>query len=156
MREQLGHSIREIALAAGYGAASSCSYAAAALSRTLCKEGAGFIPSLASLFSSTKLVVELGIILFLLLGWQFTAAEWIGGLVLIAVMSLLVKLTYPKQLVAEARMHQATGGGHEHGGETVEGAPLWLKLRNPRTLILVAQSVAMDWSMLWKDIFGGS
>ena len=157
MREQLGRSgIREIALAAGYGAASSsCSYAAAALSRTLFKKGAGFAPSLAFLFSSTNLVVELGIILFLLMGWQFTAAEWIGGLVLIAVMSLLVKVTYPKQLVEEARTHQETGGGHEHGVETVEGATLWQKLRNPRTPILVAQSVAMDWSMLWKDVIGG-
>jgi len=157
MRAQLGRSgVREIALAAGYGAASSsCSYAAATLSRTLFKKGAGFTPSLAFLFSSTNLVVELGVILYLLLGWQFTVGEWIGGVVLIAIMSLLVKLTYPKELVEEARAHEETGGGHEHGGETVEGATLWKKLRNPRTPIVVAQSVAMDWSMLWKDVIGG-
>jgi len=157
MREQLGRSgIREIARATGYGAASSsCSYAAAALSRTLFKKGAGLTPSLAFLFSSTNLVVELGIILFLLMGWQFTVAEWIGGIVLVAIMSLLVKLTYPKKLVAEARVHEETGSGHEHGSETVEGANLWQKLRNPRTPVLVAQSVAMDWSMLWKDVVGG-
>jgi uncharacterized membrane protein YraQ (UPF0718 family) len=157
MREQLGRSgVREIALATGYGAASSsCSYAAAALSRTLFKKGAGLTPSLAFLLSSTNLVVELGIILYLLMGWQFTIAEWIGGVVLVAMMSLLVKLTYPKKLVEEARAHKETGGGHEHGSETVEGATLWQKLRNPRTPILVAQSVAMDWSMLWKDVIGG-
>jgi len=157
MREQLGRSgVREIALAAGYGAASSsCSYAAAALSRTLFKKGAGFTPSLAFLFSSTNLVIELGVILYLLLGWQFTVGEWIGGIVLIAIMSLLVKLTYPKKLVEKALAHEETGGGHEHGSDTVEGATLWQKLRNPRTPIIVAQSVAMDWSMLWKDVIGG-
>ncbi len=157
MREQLGQSgIREIALATGYGAASSsCSYAAAALSRTLFKKGAGLAPSLAFLFSSTNLVIELGIILYLLMGWQFTVAEWVGGVVLVAIMSVLVKLTYPKRLVQEARTHKESGAGHEHGSETVEGATLWQKLRNPRTPILVAQSVAMDWSMLWKDVIGG-
>jgi uncharacterized membrane protein YraQ (UPF0718 family) len=157
MREQLGGSgIREIAVATGYGAASSsCSYAAAALSRTLFKKGAGLAPSLAFLFSSTNLVVELGIILYLLMGWQFTVSEWIGGVVLVVIMSVLVKLTYPKELVEEARAHEESGGGHEHGSETVEGATLWQKLRNPRTPILVAQSVAMDWSMLWKDVIGG-
>ena len=157
MRAQLGRGgVREIALATGYGAASSsCSYAAAALSRTLFKKGAGFTPSLAFLFSSTNLVVELGFILFVLMGWQFTLAEWLGGCVLIAIMSLLVKVTYPKKLVEEARAHEESGVGHEHGSETVDGATLWQKLRNPRTPILVAQSVAMDWSMLWKDIVGG-
>ncbi len=97
MQRALGRDgVREIALAAGFGvASSSCSYAAAAMSKTLFKKGAAFIPSLAFLFSSTNLVIELGIVLWLLMGWQFTAAEWIGGLVLIAIMSLLVKLTYP-------------------------------------------------------------
>src|ERR1700685_4590650 len=95
MQRVLGRDgIREIALATGFGAASSsCSYAAAAMSKTLFKEGAALLPSLAFLFSSTNLVIELGIILWLLMGWQFTAAEWIGGLVLIAIMTVLVKLT---------------------------------------------------------------
>ena len=157
MREQLGRSgPREIALATGYGAASSsCSYAAAALSRTLFKKGAGFTPTLAFLFSSTNLVVELGVILYLLMGWQFTVAEWVGGLVLVTIMSLLVKLTYPKSLVEAARTHRETGSGHDHGSETVAGATLLQKLRDPRTPLLVARSVAMDWSMLWKDLVGG-
>jgi len=157
MRAQLGRSgVRELALAAGYGAASSsCSYAAAALSRTLFKRGAGFATSLAFLFASTNLVIELGIILYLLMGWQFTLAEWLGGIVLIAIMAALVKLTYPKQLVEETRIHRESGGGHEHGSETVQGATLWQKLRNPRTPIVVAQGVAMEWSMLWKDLAAG-
>ncbi len=157
MRERLGRNgVREIALATGYGAASSsCSYAAAALSKTLFKKGAALTPSLAFLFSSTNLVAELGIVLYVLMGWQFTAAEWIGGVVLVAIMSLLVKITYPKTLVEEARAHVESEGGHEHGDDTVEGATLWQKLRNPDTPILVAQSVAMEWSMLWKDVAGG-
>src|SRR5580692_2588241 len=101
MQALLGHDgIREIALATGFGAASSsCSYAAAAMSKTLFKKGAALIPSLAFLFSSTNLVIELGVILWVLMGWQFTVAEWLGGLVMIGVLTLLVRLTYPKALV---------------------------------------------------------
>ncbi|HEX2942213.1 MAG TPA: permease, partial [Rhodopila sp.] len=88
--------IREIALATAAGAASSsCSYASAAVSRTLFKKGAALIPSLAFIFASTNLVAELGIVLYLLMGWQFMAGEWIGGIVLVIILSLLVRLTYP-------------------------------------------------------------
>jgi uncharacterized membrane protein YraQ (UPF0718 family) len=157
MRAQLGQNgVREIALATAYGAASSsCSYAAAALSRTLFKKGAGIIPSLAFLFSSTNLVVELGIILYLLMGWQFTAAEWIGGLVLVAIMAILVKLTYPKELIEQARRHVDQDSGHDHGDSVVAGDTLWEKLRNPETRVLVAQNAAMDWSMLRTDLLLG-
>jgi uncharacterized membrane protein YraQ (UPF0718 family) len=148
--------VREIALATGFGAASSsCSYAAAAMSKTLFKKGAAFIPSLAFLFSSTNLVLELGIILYLLMGWQFTAAEWIGGLVLIAVMTVLVKLTYPKQLVEEARRHVDEATGHDHGSAESEGGSLLERLSDPATRVAIAQNFAMDVSMLWKDLLGG-
>ncbi|MDQ2816592.1 MAG: permease [Candidatus Eremiobacteraeota bacterium] len=157
MRAQLGRGgLREVALATAYGAASSsCSYAAAALSKTLFKKGAALTPSLAFLFASTNLVIELGIVLYVLMGWQFTAAEWIGGLVLIALMALLVKATYPAGLVEEARAQLDSGGGHEHSSETVAGRTLWERLANPRTKILVAQNVAMDWSMLSRDLIAG-
>lgn len=157
MRRQLGRAgIREMALATGYGAASSsCSYAAAALSKTLFKKGAALAPSLAFLFASTNLVVELGLLLFLLLGWQFAAAEWIGGIVLVVVMWILVKLTYPAALVEEARGHVETGAGHEHESDVVEGATLGEKLRNPRARVVVAQSAAMEWSMLRFDLIVG-
>jgi hypothetical protein len=89
--------VREIALATAAGAASSsCSYASAAVSHTLFKKGAALIPSLAFLFASTNLVAELGIILYLLMGWQFMIGEWIGGVVLVVILSCLVRLTYPK------------------------------------------------------------
>ncbi len=157
MQRALGRDgVREIALATGFGAASSsCSYAAAAMSKTLFKKGAALIPSLAFLFSSTNLVLELGIILWLLMGWQFTAAEWIGGLVLIAIMTVLVKLTYPKQLVEEARRRVDEAGGHDHGSMETERGPLVERLRNPATRVAIAQNAAMDFSMLWKDLLGG-
>jgi hypothetical protein len=157
MRRALGRDgVREIALATVAGAASSsCSYASAAISRTLFKKGAALIPSLAFLFASTNLVIELGIILYLLMGWQFTAAEWIGGVVLIVIMSVLVRLTYPARLVEEARRHPETGGGHEHEAMTLAGDTLWQKLKDPRAHIVIAQNFAMDWSMLGKDLAGG-
>jgi uncharacterized protein len=154
MQATLGRNgVREIALATLYGAASSsCSYAAAAMSKTLFKKGAGLIPSLAFLFSSTNLVLELGVILYVLMGWQFTAGEWVGGVLLVAIMSIAVKLTYPRKLVEEARAHVDEAHGHEHGDNSVEGATLWEKLRNPETVVVVAQNVAMDWSMLRVDL----
>lgn len=157
MRQVLGRDgLREIALATGFGAvSSSCSYASAAMSKTLFKQGAALIPSLAFLFSSTNLVLELGVILWLLLGWQFTAAEWIGGLVLIAVMTVLVKLTYPQALVEEARRRVDLTGGHDHGSMESEGRSILERLRDPGTRVAIAQNFAMDVSMLWKDLLGG-
>ncbi|MBV9784490.1 MAG: permease [Acidisphaera sp.] len=147
--------VREIALATAAGAASSsCSYAAAAVSRTLFKRGAALIPSLAFLFASTNLVAELGIVLYLLMGWQFTAGEWIGGVVLVLVLSLVVRLTYPERLVEAARRHPEAGGGHDHG-EAAEAGTLIEKLSRRDTWVQVAQNFAMDWSMLWKDLLLG-
>ena len=113
MSRALGRAgLREIALATAAGAASSsCSYASASVSRTLFKKGAALIPSLAFIFASTNLVAELGIVLYLLMGWQFMAGEWIGGVVLVAILSVLVRLTYPARLVEAARHHREPGGG---------------------------------------------
>lgn len=157
MRKAFGRDgIREIALATAFGAASSsCSYASAAVSRTLFKRGAALVPSLAFLFSSTNLVIELGIILYLLLGWQFMAAEWLGGIVLVAIMAVLVRVTYPAKLIEEARHFKEAGSGHEHSSMPLEGATIWQKLRNPRLPVQVAQTFVMDASMLWKDILIG-
>ena len=157
MRRALGRDgIREIVLATAAGAASSsCSYASAAISRSLFKRGSAFIPALAFLFASTNLVVELGIILYILMGWQFTAAEWIGGVVLVIIMTALVRLTYPAKLAEEARHHPETAGGHEHEAMVLEGTGFWQKLTDQRARIVIAQNFAMDWSMLWKDLLAG-
>jgi uncharacterized membrane protein YraQ (UPF0718 family) len=148
--------VREIALATAAGAASSsCSYASAAVSRTLFKKGAALIPSLAFIFASTNLVAELGIVLYLLMGWQFMAGEWIGGVVLVVILSLLVRLTYPQRLVEAARRHPEPGRGHEHGEMAERGGTLAEKLSRRETWVAVAQNFAMDWSMLWKDLLLG-
>lgn len=158
MRDRLGQEgLREIALATAYGAASSsCSYASAAVTKTLIAKGAGLIPSLAFLFSSTNLVVELGIILYLLMGWQFVVAEWVGGVILVAIMSLFVRLTYPRALLADARKRaEEASGYHLHGESLAQGRSFWDALRNPHTQLSVARNFVSDWSMLWKDILGG-
>ncbi len=157
MRRALGRDgFREIATATLAGAASSsCSYASAAIMRTLFKKGAALTPALAFLFSSTNLVLELGIILYLLLGWQFTLGEWLGGVVLVAIMSLLVRLTYPKKLVEAARVHPEAAEGHQHASGTAEGETWSARLLDPKTRILVAQNFVMEWSMLWKDLLLG-
>ena len=157
MTAALGRSgVREIALATIAGAASSsCSYASAAVGRTLFKSGAGLIPSLAFVFASTNLVVELGIVLYLLMGWQFMAGEWIGGVVLVVVLSFVVRLTYPARLVEAARRHPEPGRGHQHGAMAERAGTLRDRLSRRDTWVRVAQNFAMDWSMLWKDLLLG-
>jgi uncharacterized membrane protein YraQ (UPF0718 family) len=146
--------LREVAMATIAGAlSSSCSYASAAVSRTLFKKGAALIPSLAFLLASTNLVIELGLILALLMGWQFTLAEWLGGVLMIAIMAVLVGLTYPKHLVEAARAYPETGhGGHDHGDRVIEGPSFWARLTHPDARVAIAQNVMMDVSMLWKDV----
>lgn len=150
--------LKEVALAMGLGAASSsCSYAAAAATKTAFKKGADLVPSLAFLLASTNLVIELGIVLWMLMGWRFVLAEVIGAFVMTVIMWLLIWLTSPAKLVKEARAHNerdeadqaddCSHGGHEHmhGGATGERS----------TLARVADAFVMDWSMLWKEILAG-
>ncbi len=157
MKDRLGKgTVKEIALATAAGAASSsCSYASASIMRTLFKKGAALVNALAFLFASTNLVIELGIILLMLMGWQFMLGEWLGGLVLILAMAIIVKLTYPKKLVESARQHEETGMGHEHGTMVVEGNSWKDRLKNPQARIRIAQNFVMEWGMLWKDILIG-
>jgi uncharacterized membrane protein YraQ (UPF0718 family) len=142
-----------LATAAG-AASSSCSYASAAVARTLFARGAGLAPSLAFMLASTNLVVELGLVLYLLMGWQFMAGEWAGGVVLVAVMSCLVALTYPARLVEAARLRARAGELHGDEGDAAGGT--WFqKLGRRESWIRIAQNFAMDWSMLWKDLLLG-
>ncbi|MCB8879351.1 permease [Acidisoma cellulosilytica] len=158
MQKALGRNgPKEIILATLAGAASSsCSYASAAVSRTLFKRGAALVPSLAFLFASTNLVIELGVVLLLLMGWQFMVGEWIGGVVLIIILAVLVKLTYPKKLVEEARTFPEAGGhNHDHGGMAEAPGSVWQKLGRRDTWVHASHSFVMDWQMLWKDIVLG-
>lgn len=147
--------VREIALATAAGAASSsCSYASAAVARTLFSRGAGLAPSLAFMLASTNLVVELGLVLYLLMGWQFMAGEWAGGVVLVALMSCLVALTYPARLVQTAR--RQAQASESHGADNMSSRGTWLqKLGRRESWLRIARNFAMDWSMLWQDLLLG-
>jgi uncharacterized protein len=152
--------LKTISLATGLGAASSsCSYAAVAAGRSAFQRGAALIVALAFMFASTNLVVELGAILWLLMGWQFVLAEVIGAFVLIGLMWLLMSIFLPKTLEEEARRHAESATeecGHQHHhspsataathGTTGEGGGRWTRLAN---------AFWMDWQMLWKEIIGG-
>src|SRR5712691_6534207 len=109
--------------ATGLGAASSsCSYAAIAIAKSLFQKGASAAAALAFQFASTNLVWELGLVLWLLLGWQFTFAEFVGGLLLIVFMWALLRLFVPPRLEEAARRHaQAAEGGHQHHQTTAAG-----------------------------------
>ena len=116
-----------LALAAGFGAASSsCSYAAVALARSLFRKGASFTAAMAFEIASTNLVVELGIILALLIGWQFTLAEFIGGPIMIILLALLFRL-FLRQRLLDAAAAQAAKGlagsmeGHAAMDMTIQG-----------------------------------
>ncbi len=147
-----GTGVRRIGLAALFGAASSsCSYAAASIMRTLYRKGASLVTSLAFLFAATNLVLELGIILYLLMGWQFMLAEWLGGIALIAVMSLIVRLTYPEKLAEQARDR---GNDDDNETNSTDGdEKSWIeRLKDSETRGVIARNFTMEWSMLWKDL----
>jgi uncharacterized protein len=145
--------LRSVAIATGLGAASSsCSYAAAAAGRSALRQGAALVPALAFMFASTNLVIELGAVLWLLMGWQFVLAEVIGAFVLITLMWFLLSLLLPRKLENQIRERAASGSGdscchHETGQEHVqEHGGEWTR---------VADAFVADWSMLWKEILGG-
>ena len=155
MRSRMGRGgAKQVALATFLGAASSsCSFAAASIMRTLFKKGASLVTSLAFLFAATNLVIELGVILYLLMGWEFMAAEWLGGIALIAAMSVIVTLTYPKKLAEAAREHpEQGGGGHDHGSAQDSDKSWTERLKQPETRGKIAQAFTMEWGMLWKDL----
>ena len=148
-----GSGLRPVALATGLGAASSsCSYAAVAIAKSLFQKGASAASALAFQFASTNLVFELGIVLWVLIGWQFTLAEFVGGLVLIAVMTLLLRVFVSKGLEEQARAHAVQADtGHQHhsaGGQL----PIRRRLTSLEAWSDVAHNFRNDWSMLWKEI----
>src|SRR6056297_4049535 len=121
---------KSISLSTFFGAASSsCSFAALAAARAPIKKGAHFIAGVAFMFASTNLVIGLGILILIFLGWQFLAAEIVGGLILIAISSFLIKLTYPESWLEAARDKVESEGD----GLTED----------------------FDWKMAWEDILIG-
>ena len=155
-------SARSLVIATGLGAASSsCSYASVALARSLFRKGADFTAAMAFQFASTNLVVELGIIMVLLLGWQFTLAEFVGGPLMIGLIALLFRRFLTQKLVDDARTQADKGlvgsmEGHAEMDMSIRrGGSIWQRLRSPEGFTATANYFVMDWAAIWRDIIGG-
>lgn len=150
---------KSLAKAAGLGAASSsCSYAAVAIARSIFRKGGDFTAAIAFEFASTNLVIELGIILALLMGWQFTLAEFVGGPLMIIFLAVLFRLFLRRDLVARARVQADRGvagrmEGHAAMDMSVtEKGSIWQRLRSPMGRISTSHAFVMDWVAIWSDI----
>jgi uncharacterized protein len=149
--------------ACGLGAASSsCSYAAVAIARSIFKRGGNFTASMAFEFASTNLVVELGIILALLIGWQFTAAEFLGGLAMVFILTLLFRLFLKASLVDEAKEELGKGRhgkmeGHAAMDMSVDPSigGIWKRLLSKEGLTATSHYFVMDVASVWKDVLAG-
>jgi hypothetical protein len=151
-----GSGPRPVALATGLGAASSsCSYAAVAIAKSLFQKGASTATALAFQFASTNLVWELGLVLWVLIGWQFTLAEYLGGLVMVGLMAMTVRFVVSPRLEAAAREHAlAADTGHQHHSAGEE-LPLRARLTSAAAWSDVAHNFRGDWQMLYKEIAAG-
>ncbi len=155
-RSLSGSGPKPIAWATGLGAASSsCSYAAIAIAKSLFQKGASAASSLAFQFASTNLVWELGLVLWVLIGWQFTLGEYVGGIVMIVLMTLLLRLFVSRKLEEQAREHaRSADSGHQH--HAVGGQMTWRqRLTSVGAWSDVAYNFRGDWQMLWKEITVG-
>jgi uncharacterized membrane protein YraQ (UPF0718 family) len=152
---------RSLSLATLFGiASSSCSYAAVALARSLFRKGASFTAAMVFELASTNLVIELGIILVVLLGWPFAAAEYLGGVLMAVIIALIFRLTLTPRLVRAAREHANRGAlgrmeGHAAMDMSVEGGSFFSRLLSRRGLTAVSQLFVMDWAAVWIDILLG-
>ena len=153
---------KTLAVATGLGmASSSCSYAAVALARSLFRKGADFTAAMAFEIASTNLVIELGIILALLLGWQFTLAEFIGGPIMIVFIAVLFRLFLRQRLLDDARYQadRAVAGsmeGHAAMDMSVQSeGTFWERLRSPDGFTSVSHIFVMEWAAVLRDIVIG-
>jgi uncharacterized protein len=153
---------RTLVVATGLGAASSsCSYAAVALARSLFRKGASFTAAMAFEIASTNLVIELGVLLALLMGWQFTAAEFAGGPVMIIVVALLFRAVVRPPLLRAARAQADKGlpgsmEGHAAMDMSVSnGRPLLRRLFSADGATAVSHVFVMEWAAIIRDIVIG-
>jgi uncharacterized membrane protein YraQ (UPF0718 family) len=149
---------RSLGLASLFGvASSSCSYAAVALARSIFQNGASFTNAMAFELASTNLVIELGIILVVLMGWQFMAAEFLGGVLMVLLIALLFRLTLTRALVEQAHGQAAEGRrgrmeGHATMNMSVAEGPFFSRLVSGRGFTAASQYFVMDWASVWQDI----
>src|SRR5580700_141795 len=148
-----GSGARSVGWATGLGAASSsCSYAAVAIAKSLFQKGASAASALAFQLASTNLVWELGLVLWVLIGWQFALAEYVGGIVMIVLMTLLLRLFVSRRLEQQAREHAIEADtGHQHHA-AAEQLSWRERLTSVRAWSDVAHNFRGDWQMLWKEI----
>jgi YHS domain-containing protein/uncharacterized membrane protein YraQ (UPF0718 family) len=151
--------LKGFVLACGFGAASSsCSYAAVAVARALFRRGASFVNAIIFEFASTNLVFELGLVLLILLGWQFVAAELAGGLLMAVILWILFKITLRERMVEEARRQAERGvfgSTHEAHGEmdmSITEGPFLSRLFSPRAFTAISHSFFMDLNALYVDL----
>jgi uncharacterized protein len=153
---------KTLVVATGLGAASSsCSYASVALARSLFRKGANFTAAMVFEIASTNLVIELGIIIWLLLGWQFVLGEFVGGPLMIVLIAVLFRLFLRQQLVDEARAEADKGRlgsmeGHAEMDMSASGqGSWWRRLRSPSGFTATADYFVSDWAAVYRDVFGG-
>jgi uncharacterized membrane protein YraQ (UPF0718 family) len=141
---------KSLSLSTVFGAiSSSCSFAALATARSLLLKGAHFIAAVAFMFASTNLVIELGILILIFLGWQFLAAEVIGGIVLIAISSVLIRLTFPEKWVKQAREKLEEASDEDDDFDWKE------RIRSRAGWRMVGHNFVMEWQMVWEEILIG-
>ena len=154
---------RTLAVACALGAASSsCSYAAVALARSLFRKGANFTAAMAFMLASTNLVAELGIVMAILLGGRFTAAEFAGAPLMVAILALLFRRFLKRSMVDEARRQADRGiAGKMEGHAAMDmsvadgGGSIWRRIGSPPGFTAISHSFVMDWAAVWKDVAGG-
>ena len=157
-RRPAGLDAKALALGA---ASSSCSYAAVAIARSLFRKGADFTAAMAFEMASTNLVVELGIIMLVFLGWQLTLAEFVGAPIMVVLLVVLFRLFLSRDLLDQAK-EQADKGltgrmeGHAEMDMSVGGdGTLWQRMISDRGFTAISEYFVMDWASVWMDIAGG-
>ena len=156
-----GDSPKNLTLATLFGiASSSCSYAAVALARSIFQKGASFASAMAFELASTNLVIELGIILVVLMGWQFMAAEYLGGILMVVMLAIIFRLTLTPRLIMRAKEQAEKGRqgrmeGHAAMDMSVSGGSFWQKLWSSKGFTAVSHFFVMDWASVWVDIVLG-
>jgi len=155
-------SLRSIVIATALGAvSSSCSYAAVALARSIFRKGADFVAAMAFQFASTNLVLELGIIIAVLIGWQFVAAEFVGGLIMVGLLAVMLRAVMTPKRITESK-RQADRGlvgrmeGHAAMDMSVSGTgSILARIMSPKGFTAISHFFVMDWAMIWIDIVLG-
>jgi uncharacterized membrane protein YraQ (UPF0718 family) len=131
-----------------------------ALARSVFRKGADFTAAMAFELASTNLVLELSIIIFVLLGWQFMLAEAIGAPIMVALIAIIFRRFLSGNLVGEAKAEADKGvagrmEGHAEMDMAVTGASLWQRIRSDRGFTAISHYFVMDWASVWMDIVGG-